>query len=242
MLARRSQSVPEGRGVVCHTYHCPPAGTWTFFYAELDSVVEGVAVIARRAAEMMADASTALVYADVRIAEWVISGDGELQAMCDELDQRCSKLLLLQAPVAADLRVIITAMRAVGDLGRMVHLAQHIAKIARLKHPRVLIPDDIRSILTQMSMRAVSLAQDAAAAIESRDQLSGERLAQTDDEIDALRRQLFPILFSQEWSHGVELAVDAALIGRYYERFADHAVTIAGQVSQLPSHGLSPQR
>lgn len=235
MVARRSRSVVVGRGVACATDQCPPAGTWRFFSAELNSVVDALAVITRRAAEMMADASSALAYADLRVAEWVISGDAELQEMCDEVGQRCLKLLLLQAPVAADLRGILTAMRAVSDLERMVTLAQHIAKIARLKHPRVLIPHEVRSVFTQMSMRAVGLALDAAAAIESRDRSSGARLAQTDEEINALRRQLFPILFSQEWSHGVEPAVDAALIGRYYERFADHAVAIARQVSQLPA-------
>jgi phosphate transport system protein len=80
---------------------------------------------------------------------------------------------------------------------------------------------------------ATGLAQDAAAAIESQDPLSAQRLAQADDEVDALRRRIFRILFSEDWSHGVEPAVDAALIGRYYERFADHAVAIARQVSFL---------
>jgi phosphate transport system protein len=84
-----------------------------------------------------------------------------------------------------------------------------------------------------MSVLATRLAENAATAIESRDPLSGGRLAEIDDEVDALRRRIFRILFSEDWSHGVEPAVDAALIGRYYERFADHAVAIARQVSFL---------
>jgi phosphate transport system protein len=84
-----------------------------------------------------------------------------------------------------------------------------------------------------MGVLATGLAHDAAAAIESQDPLSAQRLAQADDEVDALRRRIFRILFSEDWSHGVEPAVDAALIGRYYERFADHAVAIARQVSFL---------
>ena len=75
------------------------------------------------------------------------------------------------------------------------------------------------------------MAEDAAAAIESRDPVSAARLAQVDDSVDTLRRRIFQILFSEDWSHGVEPAVDAALIGRYYERFADHAVVIARQVT-----------
>jgi phosphate transport system protein len=124
-------------------------------------------------------------------------------------------------------------MHAVGDVQRMCNLAQHIAKIARMKHPAVPIPDDVRPVFARMSVLATGLAQDAAAAIESQDPLSAQRLAQADDEVDALRRRIFRILFSEDWSHGVEPAVDAALIGRYYERFADHAVAIARQVSFL---------
>jgi phosphate transport system protein len=85
------------------------------------------------------------------------------------------------------------------------------------------------------------LAQDAAISIESRDPLSVERLAEADDEVDALRRRIFQVLFAENWAHGVEPAVDAALVGRYYERFADHAVAIAGQANFIVT-GLPPER
>jgi phosphate transport system protein len=123
----------------------------------------------------------------------------------------------------------------------MWNLAQHIAKIARMKHPAVPIPDDVRPVFARMGMLATRLAQDAATAIETQDPLSAQRLAQADDEVDALRRRIFQILFAEDWTHGVEPAVDAALIGRYYERFADHAVAIARQVSFLVT-GLPPER
>jgi phosphate transport system protein len=123
----------------------------------------------------------------------------------------------------------------------MCNLAQHIAKITRMKHPTVPIPGEVRPVFARMSLLAANLAQDAATAIENRDQLSVHRLAEADDEVDALRRRIFRILFSEQWSHGVEPAVDAALIGRYYERFADHAVAIARQVSFLVT-GLPPER
>ncbi|MBW0009512.1 MAG: phosphate signaling complex protein PhoU, partial [Pseudonocardiales bacterium] len=187
------------------------------------------------------NASTALSQADLGLAELVISGDGELRMSCDDMDQRCVRLLVLQAPVATDLRMLVAALHAVGDLDRMRNLAQHIAKIARMKHPTVPIPGDVRPVFARMSLLATSLAQDAANAIESQDPLSAHRLAQADEEVDALRRRVFRILFSEDWSHGVEPAVDAALIGRYYERFADHAVAIARQVSFLVT-GLPPER
>jgi phosphate transport system protein len=203
------------------------------FRAELDSLIEDLARAARLAGQMMTNASTALSQADLGLAELVISEEGDIKALCEDMDQRCVKLLVLQAPVATDLRMVVAAMHAVGDVQRMCNLAQHIAKIARMKHPAVPIPDDVRPVFARMSVLATGLAQDAAAAIESQDPLSAQRLAQADDEVDALRRRIFRILFSEDWSHGVEPAVDAALIGRYYERFADHAVAIARQVSFL---------
>ena len=203
------------------------------FRAELDTLTDDLARAARLAGQMMTNASTALSQADLGLAELVISQEGDIKALCDDMDQRCVKLLVLQAPVATDLRMVVAAMHAVGDVQRMCNLAQHIAKIARMKHPAVPIPDEVRPVFARMGVLATSLAQDAAAAIESQDPLSAYRLAQADDEVDALRRRIFRILFSEDWSHGVEPAVDAALIGRYYERFADHAVAIARQVSFL---------
>jgi len=211
------------------------------FQAELEALISDLARIARLVGQMMTNASTALQHADLALAELVISGEDKIASLRDDLDQRCVNLLALQAPVATDLRVVVAAMRAAGDLERMGTLAQHIAKIARMKQPAVPIPHDVRPVFARMALLATSLAEDAATAIESRDPLSGDRLAEIDNEMDALRRQTFRILFSEDWAHGVEPAVDAALIGRYYERFADHAVAIARQIHFLVT-GLPPAR
>lgn len=211
------------------------------FHAELDTLIGDLARAARVASDLMTNSSTALSEADLALAELVISGKEDMQALCDDMDQRCVKLLVLQAPVATDLRVVVAAMHAVVDVERMCSLAQHVAKIARMKHPAVPIPDEVRPVFARMGVLATGLAQDAATAIERRDPLSACRLAEADDEVDDLRRRIFQILFAEDWSHGVEPAVDTALIGRYYERFADHAVAIARQVSFLVT-GLPPER
>ncbi|HET9256164.1 MAG TPA: phosphate signaling complex protein PhoU [Pseudonocardiaceae bacterium] len=211
------------------------------FRAELDTLVSELAGITRYAGQVMTHASNALQQADVKFAELALSSGDEIRVLCEQVHQRCLKLLALQAPVATDLRTVLTAMRALPDLERMGHLAGHIAKITRLNHPEVPIPGEIRPIFARMSTLAITLAHDAAAAIETRDRFSGERLARVDEEIDALRRRIFRILFSPDWPHGVKPAVNAALIGRYYERFADHAVAIAHQISFLIA-GRSPTR
>ncbi|MGQ0778724.1 MAG: phosphate signaling complex protein PhoU [Pseudonocardiales bacterium] len=208
------------------------------FQTELRTLMLDLARMARLACEMMTSASTALHQADLALAEFVITRDDEMNALHDDTEKRCVSLLALQAPVAADLRIVVAAMHAVGDLERMGNLAQHVAKIARLKHPHLSIPGSVRPVFARMSLLACRLAEDAATAIEQQDPLSGVRLAEADDEVDALRRQLFGILFAESWSYGVEPAVDAALIGRYYERFADHAVAIAHQVGYLATGKL----
>jgi len=102
----------------------------------------------------------------------------------------------------------------------------------------------VRPVLARMSLLVSDLAEDAATAIEHQDASCGCRLAVADDEVDALRHHLFGILSAPDWPHGVKQAVNAALIGRYYERFGDHAVAIARQAcyqvtGQLPeAHAL----
>ncbi|MGH3684054.1 MAG: phosphate signaling complex protein PhoU [Pseudonocardiaceae bacterium] len=203
------------------------------FHAELDVLVGGLARMARLAARMMTNASIALHQTDLALAGLVIADGEQMNAMHDETEQRCITLLALQAPVAGDLRVVVAALHAVSHLKRMGSLARHTAGIARLKHPNPMVVGEVRPVLARMGLLASRLAEDAAVAIEHQDPLSGCRLAVADDEVDALLRHLLGILFAEDWSHGVEQAVDAALVGRYYERFGDHAVAIAQQVCYM---------
>ncbi|MFZ0120097.1 MAG: phosphate signaling complex protein PhoU [Pseudonocardiaceae bacterium] len=212
------------------------------FSAELDELIGDVARLARRAGQMMTDASTALWHPDLRLAETIISGDSEITtALCDDIGHRCVRLLALQAPVATDLRLVVAALHAVSDVMRMGKLATHIAKIARLKHPVVSLPDDLEPVFARMALLATTLAHEAARAIENRDPRCAEQLVSVEEEVATLHRQIFQRLFAKDWSHGVEPAVDAALIGRYYTRFADHAVAIARQASFIVT-GSPPQR
>jgi phosphate transport system protein len=211
----------------------------TTFHTELDELVADLARMARLAAQMMINSSIALHQIDLARAGLVIADRDRMNAMHDETERRCISLLALQAPVAGDLRVVIAALRAVGHLKRMGNLARHVATVARLKHPNPMISGKVRPVLARMGLLASQLAEDAATAIEHQDPLSGCRLAVADDEVDSLLRHLFDIVFAGDWSHGVEQAVDAALIGRYYERFGDHAVAIAQQVCYMANGWVS---
>ncbi len=203
------------------------------FHDRLDELVTDIARMARLAAQMMTNASIALHQIDLPLAGLVIADCDQMNAMHDDTEQRCVTLLALQAPVAGDLRVVVAALHSLGHVKRMGNLARHIAIIARFKHPNPMISGKVRPVLARMSVLASQLAKDAATAVEYQDPLCACRLAVADDEVDALLRHLFAILFAEDWSHGVEQAVDAALIGRYYERFGDHAVAIAKQVCYM---------
>jgi phosphate transport system protein len=197
------------------------------FHAELDELMTELARMTRLAGQMMTNASIALHQTDLALAGVAIADSDQMDGMLDDRERRCIIVLALQAPVAGDLRVVVAALHAVSHLRRMGSLARHIAIIARLKHPNPVVSGKVRPVLARTSLLASQLAEDAATAIEHQDPLSGCRLAVADDAVDALLRHLFAILFAEDWSHGVEQAVDAALIGRYYERFGDHSVAIA---------------
>lgn len=212
------------------------------FHAELDQLISDLATLARRVGQMMTDASTALWHADLRLAESIISNQSQVTtALCDDLERRCVRLLALQAPVATDLRVVVVVLGAVSDVVRMGKLARHIAKIAQMKHPVVHLPGDLEQVFTRMALLTTNLADNAVSAIENPDPCHAEDLASVEEEIKTLHRQIFQRLFAKDWSHGVEAAVDAALMGRYYARFADHAVAIARQVTFIVTGLPSPR-
>jgi phosphate transport system protein len=209
------------------------------FHAEVGALITELAQMTRLAGQLMTNAAIAIHQSDLALAGVVVGKCDEMTASLDQTEQRCVVLLGQLAPVAGGLRVVVAAVHAVDHLKRMANLARHIAIIPRLKHPNPMISSPVRPVLARMSLLASQLAGDAAIAIEHRDPLSGDRLAEADDEVNTLRRHLFSILFAEDWSHGVEPAVDAALIGRYYERFADHAVAIARQVGYLATERTS---
>ncbi|MGH3926827.1 MAG: phosphate signaling complex PhoU family protein [Pseudonocardiaceae bacterium] len=209
------------------------------FHSELSELIGDLARMGRLAGQLMINASAALLQADLALADLVIARSDEMDAQHHEVEQRCLTRLTPQVPAAADLQTVVAALHAAHDLQRMGDLAQHTAKLAQLTDLELaILPDDVRTVIAQMSLLASGLAHQAATAIEKADPLSGDRLARGGDEVDALRRQLFRIVFAENWSYGAGPAVHAALIGRYYECFADHAVAIARQVRQLATERM----
>jgi phosphate transport system protein len=135
--------------------------------------------------------------------------------------------------VATDLRTVVTTLRMITDMERMGDLARHIAKVARMRFPTSAVPPELRDTIRDMGSVAGQIVAKAAAVIATQDAERAVELESDDDVMDALHRRLFTALLSDDWQHGVEPAIDITLIGRYYERFADHAVALARRVVYL---------
>ena len=200
------------------------------FHDQLDSVFIDLAGICRNVETQVALASTALLEGDAQVAERVISSDAEIDAARERVEDSCFTLLSLQQPVAGDLRVVVSALRMVSELERMGDLSVHVAKIARLRVPGLAVPDQVRPTMTQMADVARDMVARVSQIITNKDVEAAIALGRDDEVMDRLRRQSFRELLSDDWSHGVEAAVDLALLGRYYERIADHAVSVANRI------------
>jgi phosphate transport system protein len=200
---------------------------------ELEDINNCLVDMANSAGSAMSKATTALLDADVALADLVIAGDEHIDAVRESIENRCFTLLARQQPVATDLRTITTAMRIVADLERMGDLAVHVAKLARMRFPDPAVPQEVRPIFLEAGHVAQSLVTKTATVIAKLDVDAAARLEAEDDVMDSLHRQLFRELLSKDWPHGMEAAIDVTLLGRYYERFADHAVSVARRVVYL---------
>jgi phosphate transport system protein len=211
------------------------------FHDELDAIGRSLVEMNDLVGAAMEYATTALLDADLSLAEQVISGDERVDAVRDELEAKAFDLMARQQPVARDLRTIVSSLHAVADLERMGDLALHVAKIARMRYPACAVPDVARDTIREMGDVAQRIVGKAGEVLRGRDVALAEELERDDDAMDALHRRLFTILLSEKWTHGIEPAIDITLIGRYYERFADHAVSVARQVIYLVTGERPPQ-
>jgi phosphate transport system protein len=200
------------------------------FHEELKSLSDTLVEMTGLVHSAMTRATTALLDSDLELAESVIAADERLDALHHHLEDRSYTLLARQAPVAGDLRTIVAALRMSTDLERMGDLARHVAQVARMRYPGGAVPADVRAVIVQMGQVATRIVLKAGAVIADRDIKIALELDRDDDEMDRLHRELFTLLLDHDWPHGMEAAIDLTLLGRFYERFADHAVSVAERV------------
>ena len=203
----------------------------TVYHEQLAALAIQLGEMCGLAGVAMQRATQALLQADLVLAEQVITDHEQIMAMSTRVEEDAFALLALQQPVASELRAIFSSIQIAADVDRMGALAVHVAKIARRRHPQHALPEEVTGCFSEMGRVAVELGNSAQQVLMSRDPEKAARLREEDDAMDNLHRQLFTVLMDHdEWKHGVPAAVDVALLGRFYERFADHAVEVGRRI------------
>jgi phosphate transport system protein len=200
------------------------------FQDELDNVSQTLFDLSVMVSDSMARATKSVMTKDLKMAEEVITSDEKIDIVQHDLDARIIDIIARQQPVASDLRALVTALRMSADLERMGDLAHHVAKLVRLRHPENAVPAELLALVEAIGETAEKIATKTGVVISTRDIALAAQVEKDDDEMDELHRKLISALIEPSWSHGVETAIDLTLLGRYYERYADHAVSVARRV------------
>jgi phosphate transport system protein len=205
----------------------------TAYFDQLDAIVDELVSMTEQVQRAVRLSTDALLNADARLADQVIEDDVKIDALREDIEDKSFELLALQQPVAGDLRMLVAAVRMVSDLERMGDLGVHVAKIAQMRVPEVAVPEPMLPTLNRMAEVAIDMVGAVVRIIAERDVDAARQLEQDDEEMDELRRRSFRMMLGDSWEFGVEPAIDIALLGRYYERIADHAVSLARRVIYL---------
>ena len=198
--------------------------------SQIDETLVSMATLVGRA---ISNATNALLEDDLTVAEAVIAGDDEINDLNAHVEEISTRIAALEAPMATDLRLVMGAIRMAGSLERMGDLAVHIAKQVRLRYPNPSIPVELKVTFTKMRQAASKIVDQTGEVIATRNTALADDMKKYDDTLDDLHRELFTVVLSDDWAHGVEAAIDVTLLSRFYERFGDHAVSVARRVIHI---------
>ncbi|WP_091654206.1 PhoU domain-containing protein [Micromonospora pallida] len=199
---------------------------------QLDRLSGLLATVSRDAVGTIRRASVALLDIEPDGARAVLAEVDERAVTHRRIGELVPLALVRQQPVASDLRLVLAALRMNTELHRMDALAAHIAKLVLARHPAPVVPPPVRPLIGAMAETTARIADKAALVLVTRDRIDAIQLGLDDDELDVQYERLFTVL-TDAWPYGVQAAIDVAMLGRYYERFADHAVNVARRVAYL---------
>ncbi|GAA1242114.1 phosphate signaling complex protein PhoU [Prauserella halophila] len=211
---------------------------------ELDNLRSQLGDMVQLVSEAMERATRSLLHQDLELAEQVISDDVKVDDARSTAEEKSYGLLALQAPVATDLRIVVASLHAAESIERMGDLALHVAKAARRRHPQPVLPAEVRPAFERLGDVDVRLARKLERVVRGDDAEAAKSLEDDDDEVDEIHRNLFAVIMDRDWEHGVSPAVDLTLLSRFYERYADHAVSVARRMlfvvtGRMPNHSSS---
>lgn len=201
------------------------------FHRDLEEVRQGVARLCASVTELVPRVTDVLLDQDLEGAEYAILGDDEIDARSIELEERCYQLIALQAPVASELRELISAVKLIAEVERSADLCVNICKAARRIYGRPLDPR-LRGVIQKMGDQAQHLFKEATEAYINRDSTRAAALDDMDSMLDDLQREFIHVIFdSHALGHiDLQVAVQLAVVARFFERIGDHAVNIGEKV------------
>jgi phosphate transport system protein len=200
------------------------------FQEDLAKLKERLLAMGGLAEERVRVALAGLVDRDRDLIQQVLNGDEPINHLHVEIDNRCFTLLALHQPMAIDLRAIVSAVKINTDLERVGDLAVNIAEAAErsLHHAPVKPLID----LPRMGEIAQQMLRESLDAYVRRDTILAQAVLDRDDQLDALKSQIFRELITYMLQNPsvIEPALDLILISRHLERIGDHATNIAEDV------------
>lgn len=204
------------------------------FHQGLEEVHNEIVRVAASLIESIPRATQVLLDQDLEGADYLIRGDDEIDARCIDVEERCYRLLSLQAPVAGDLRAIITALKMVGEIERSADLLVNICKAARRIYGHELNPK-LRGLIVKMGGQAQTLFSAAMDSYVENDAAKAAAIDDMDSYLDGLQKQFIQVIFESHSAGTIDLqvAVQLAMVARFYERVGDHAVNIGEKVRYL---------
>ncbi|KAA9156199.1 phosphate transport system regulatory protein PhoU [Amycolatopsis acidicola] len=208
------------------------------FQGELARLGTALRDMALFAADAMRDATTALLTADLDLAQQVLGRDARLDVLRDESEEQAHTLLALQAPVAGDLRVVLAAVHCAEKLERMGDLAAHVAGTTRIAHPGRVVPAELEDSFVELGKITTGMADRVAEFITEPAEGVFPDLERTDESVDEVHARVLARITGPEWSHGAASASTLALVARFYERFGDQAVSVARRVEYAATGSL----
>jgi phosphate transport system protein len=214
----------------------------TAYHQEIEDVRSKLVRLAGSVIEAIPRATSILLESDLEGANYLIASDDEIDARSLDLEEEIYRLMALQAPVAVDLRVLVSAVKILGEIERSADLAVNICKAARRLYGHALDPR-LRGLITKMAEQAQALFTAAIDAYVDNDAAKAAAIDDMDSLLDALQGEFIQVIFESHAAARIDLqvAVQLAVVARFYERIGDHAVNIGERVNYtvtgwLPEH------
>lgn len=207
-----------------------PEETRAGFHRDLDEIDQKVVRLFALVAEGVAKATDAFLANDREAAESLIETDAVIDQLYTDVEGLVQDQFALQSPMARDMRFLLSVLRIVPELERSGDLAEHIASRAARGVSDNVTPR-IRGLIEQMGRISTQMWREAADGYVDRDPRVAARLNERDDDLDELHGSLTAELVAGHLD--VPIALEMALVARFYERLGDHAVNIGERVRYI---------